>query len=195
MQSARRSSPRPTSLATPWLPLPAHRLDPARAANHLDLRATRQVPRLRRRQPLPAGLAPPRRLWFTPRRGVRAQVDRGRPRQRLDLLPGRRHAVPPRTVQPRFLRKQYAHNKAHPGQPLPRLKLHGLRHTWATLALEEGIDIHVVSDRLGHSSTHITSEIYTQVRRPLQSDAAVACAARGSSIVEPDDGARTRPPS
>ena len=79
-----------------------------------------------------------------------------------------------------FLRKQYAHNKAHPGQPLPRLKLHGLRHTWATLALEEGIDIHVVSDRLGHSSTHITSEIYTQVRRPLQSDAATE-SRRGSS--------------
>lgn len=61
---------------------------------------------------------------------------------------------------------------------LPRLKLHGLRHTWATLALEEGIDIHVVSDRLDHSSTHITSQIYTHVTRPMQSDAADRLAAR-----------------
>ncbi len=77
-----------------------------------------------------------------------------------------------------FLRKQETYNKAHPDEPLPRLKLHGLRHTWATLALEEGIDIHVVSDRLDHSSTHVTSQIYTHVRRPLQSDAADRVAAR-----------------
>jgi integrase len=77
-----------------------------------------------------------------------------------------------------FLRKQAAYNRAHPDEPLPRLKLHGLRHTWATLALQEGIDIHVVSDRLAHSSTHITSEIYTHVTRPMQSDAADRVAAR-----------------
>lgn len=59
-----------------------------------------------------------------------------------------------------------------------RLRLHGLRHTSATLALEEGIDIHVVSDRLDHSSTHITSQIYSHVARPMQSDAADRVAAR-----------------
>jgi integrase len=69
-------------------------------------------------------------------------------------------------------------NAAHPDDPIPRLKLHGLRHTWATLALQEGIDIHVVSDRLNHSSTHITSEIYTHVTTPMQSDAADRVAAR-----------------
>ncbi len=77
-----------------------------------------------------------------------------------------------------FLRKQATYNKANLDEQLPRLKLHGLRHTWATLALEEGIDIHVASDRLDHSSTHITIEIYTQVRRPLQSDAADRVAAK-----------------
>lgn len=77
-----------------------------------------------------------------------------------------------------FIRKQETYNKAHPNEPLPRLKLHGLRHTWATLALQEGIDIHIVSDRLNHSSTHITSEIYTHVTRPMQSDAAERVAAR-----------------
>jgi integrase len=71
-----------------------------------------------------------------------------------------------------FLRKQAQYNRAHPDAPLPRLVLHGLRHTWATLALTEGIDIKIVSERLNHSSTHVTREIYTHVTPPMQSDAA-----------------------
>ncbi len=86
--------------------------------------------------------------------------------------------IHPERFSREFLRKQEAYNKAHPDELLPRLKLHGLRHTWATLALEEGIDIHVVSDRLDHSSTHITSQIYTHVTRPMQSDAADRVAAK-----------------
>lgn len=58
------------------------------------------------------------------------------------------------------------------------LKLHGLHHTWATLALAEGIDIHIVSERLNHSSTHVTREIYTHVTPPMQSDAAERVAGR-----------------
>jgi integrase len=71
-----------------------------------------------------------------------------------------------------FQRKQEQFNRANPDPPLHRLVLHGLRHTWATLALQEGIDIKIVSDRLNHSSTHITREIYTHVTPPMQSDAA-----------------------
>ena len=52
------------------------------------------------------------------------------------------------------------------------LKHHGLHHTRATLALREGIGVHVVSDRLDHSSTHITSQIHTHVTWLMQSDAA-----------------------
>lgn len=71
-----------------------------------------------------------------------------------------------------FLRKQEQFNRAVPDDVLPRLRLHGLRHTWATMALHEGIDIQVVSDRLNHSSTFVTREIYTHVTPPMQSDAA-----------------------
>lgn len=71
-----------------------------------------------------------------------------------------------------FTRKQEQYNRANAEQPLPRLTIHGLRHTWATLALHEGIDIKVVSDRLDHSSTFVTREIYTHVTPPMQSDAA-----------------------
>jgi len=39
-------------------------------------------------------------------------------------------------------------------------------------SFHEGIDIKVVSDRLNHSSTFVTREIYTHVTPPIQSDAA-----------------------
>ena len=71
-----------------------------------------------------------------------------------------------------FDRKQAYFNRDHPDSPLPAITLHGLRHTWATLALTAGIDIKIVSERLNHSSTHITREIYTHVTPPMQSDAA-----------------------
>jgi len=33
---------------------------------------------------------------------------------------------------------------------LPRLKLHELRHTHATMLLRDGVPVHVVAKRLGH---------------------------------------------
>ena len=77
-----------------------------------------------------------------------------------------------------FVRKQEQYNWMHPEQPLPRLALDRLRHTWATLALHEGTDIKIVSERLNHSSTHVTREIYMHVTPPMQSDAAGRVAAR-----------------
>jgi integrase len=76
-----------------------------------------------------------------------------------------------------FDRKQAYFNRDHSDSPLPAITLHGLRHTWATLALTAGIDIKIVSERLNHSSTHITREIYTHVTPPMQSDAAERVAA------------------
>lgn len=55
---------------------------------------------------------------------------------------------------------------------LPRLTLHGLRHTWATLALERGIHPRVVQERLGHSTIAITLGIYSHVTPTLHDEAA-----------------------
>ena len=45
---------------------------------------------------------------------------------------------------------------------LPALSLHGLRHTWATLALvERGLPVTVVSARLGHANVSITLDVYS----------------------------------
>jgi integrase len=60
---------------------------------------------------------------------------------------------------------------------LPVIKLHEGRHTAATLALEAGIDVKVVSAQLGHSTTQITSDIYQHVRRVKADDAAERVAA------------------
>jgi len=46
---------------------------------------------------------------------------------------------------------------------LPRLTVHGLRHTAATAMLASGVPTKVVSEMLGHSSTTITLEIYGHV--------------------------------
>ncbi len=60
---------------------------------------------------------------------------------------------------------------------LPTIRLHDLRHTWATLALIAGVDVTIVSRQLGHSSPAITQSIYQHVVRGLQSDAAERVAA------------------
>ena len=54
---------------------------------------------------------------------------------------------------------------------LPTIRLHDLRHTWATLALEAGVDVAVVSKQLGHSSPVITWGTYQHVRQGLKADA------------------------
>ena len=43
----------------------------------------------------------------------------------------------------------------------------GLRHTHATLLLEEGMEREVVQKRLGHASIVVTSGIYSYVTRRL----------------------------
>lgn len=55
---------------------------------------------------------------------------------------------------------------------LPRIRLHDLRHTWATLALESDIHPKVVQERLGHSSIAITLDLYSHVIRPMLTGAA-----------------------
>jgi integrase len=55
---------------------------------------------------------------------------------------------------------------------LPVIKLHAARHTAATLALEAGIDVKIVSEQLGHSTTRITQDLYQHVRHQVHADSA-----------------------
>jgi integrase len=55
---------------------------------------------------------------------------------------------------------------------LPRIRLHDLRHTWATLALSAGEHPKVVQERLGHANVSITLDVYSHVTEGLHGDAA-----------------------
>ena len=60
---------------------------------------------------------------------------------------------------------------------LPRIRLHDLRHTHATLALTAGVHPKVVSERLGHASVTITLDTYSHASPAIDSDAAAKVAA------------------
>lgn len=54
------------------------------------------------------------------------------------------------------------------------IRFHDLRHTCATLLLERGVHVKVVSELLGHSSVSITLGVYAHVLPHMQEDAARA---------------------
>jgi integrase len=60
---------------------------------------------------------------------------------------------------------------------VPRIRLHDLRHTWASLALQAGVNPKVVSERLGHATVSFTLDTYSHVMPGLQEDAAAKVAA------------------
>lgn len=54
---------------------------------------------------------------------------------------------------------------------LPQIRVHDLRHTYATLMLEQSIPVHKVAQALGHSNPNITSAVYSHVTKKMDSDA------------------------
>ena len=61
---------------------------------------------------------------------------------------------------------------------LPKIRLHDLRHTHATLALRAGVHPRIVQERLGHANVSITLDTYSHVDLDMQSIAAARVAAR-----------------
>ncbi len=55
---------------------------------------------------------------------------------------------------------------------LPRIRLHDLRHTHATLGLAAGVPVRVMSERLGHASPEFTMKQYMHVLPGMQAAAA-----------------------
>ena len=53
-----------------------------------------------------------------------------------------------------------------------RIRFHDLRHTFATLSLESGMDVKTLSAMLGHVSAATTLDIYTHVTGDMQTEAA-----------------------
>ena len=55
---------------------------------------------------------------------------------------------------------------------IPRVRFHDLRHTFATIALQNGVDIKTVSGMLGHFSAGFTLDTYAHVTTAAQKEAA-----------------------
>ena len=53
----------------------------------------------------------------------------------------------------------------------PTLRLYDLRHTCCTLLLATGINVKVVSERLGHASAAMTLDVYGHVLPGMQEEA------------------------
>ena len=81
--------------------------------------------------------------------------------------------------------------------PVPRLRLHDLRHTHATLLLKAGVPIKVVSERLGHANPGFTMATYQHVLPGMQAEAArtfasVIASTGFNPVEDPVEGPATR---
>lgn len=59
-------------------------------------------------------------------------------------------------------------------EKLPEISLHGLRHTSATLMISQNVDIRTVSNRLGHTQTSTTLDIYSHALQKMDEQASSA---------------------
>jgi integrase len=73
-------------------------------------------------------------------------------------------------LAPEYLYRRFVKHVDEHG--LPPIRLHDLRHGAASLALEAGVDLKVVSDQLGHSSIVLTADTYVSVLPALAMQAA-----------------------
>ena len=55
---------------------------------------------------------------------------------------------------------------------LPKVRFHDLRHTFATMALQNGVDVKTLSSALGHYSAGFTLNTYTHATAQMKQDAA-----------------------
>lgn len=102
----------------------------------------------------------------TPLRGLRSSDSV------FPSLPGR--SATQSALYAAFLRVQRHYRTAHPDRDLPRLTVHELRHTHASLLFEAGQSVKVVQERLGHASAQVTLNTYAHLLHDAQTRAAAA---------------------
>jgi integrase len=79
------------------------------------------------------------------------------------------------SYHPQHLSKTLAELSVAAG--LPRLTAHGLRHTSATLMLDQGVAPKVAAERLGHADPTLFVNLYSHVTPTMQRHAADAIGA------------------
>ena len=80
-----------------------------------------------------------------------------------------------RQVHPDVIRQRF--NRAVAKAGLPPIRLHDVRHCYATAALASGISPKIVSERLGHASVAFTLSVYGHMIPGLDREAADQVAA------------------
>lgn len=91
----------------------------------------------------------------------------GLPRPTLDTLLFESNSLP---LVPNLFSIRFARYVKLSG--LPRVRLHDLRHSFATVALASGVDLKTVSAALGHASIAITADTYVHVQPAMLASAA-----------------------
>ncbi len=90
---------------------------------------------------------------------------------------------------PGWVTARFTNLSRHAG--LRHIRFHDLRHTFATIALEAGINPKVVSEQLGHANVSITLDTYSHVLPGLQADAVDRVA---DAIYNAEDDGPAEPP-
>lgn len=75
-----------------------------------------------------------------------------------------------RPLDPMYICKRF--HKLVRRHNMPVIRFHDLRHSHSCMLLEEGINIKVISERLGHSTINVTLDIYSHVTENMQKEAA-----------------------
>ena len=55
---------------------------------------------------------------------------------------------------------------------LPIIRFHDLRHTYASLLIEQGENIKYIQSQLGHSTPTVTLNVYAHLMKPVNQEAA-----------------------
>lgn len=88
----------------------------------------------------------------------------------MEILPGT-HGKP---VRPERFYRRFQALAQRAG--LPKIRLHDMRHTWASIALGAGVSMKASQGQLGHSSMYFTADVYTHVQESVAVEAGRAVA-------------------
>jgi integrase len=80
-----------------------------------------------------------------------------------------------RPIHPETISDWFARHSIAAG--LPPIRLHDVRHSYATAALRAGVPVKVVSERLAHASVAFTQQVYMHVIPGMDADGARLAAA------------------
>ena len=90
-------------------------------------------------------------------------------------------------VDPETLTRRFYSSTKRAG--LPQIRLHSMRHTWASWALSEGESIHVVAGFLGHSDPGFTLRTYAPFMPNQARDTADRLSSKLAALLEGQVGA------